>query len=75
MLYTIYPSDPFAFEGIYDNLVYIFLSLLVIPGQLFSWVIRFGGVESWQMEMLLVSLSQIINLLIWWRIILYIKRK
>lgn len=75
MLYTISPSDPFSFEGIYDNIIYWILSLLVIPGQLLSWGLRYGGFDSWTTELLLVGLSQLINLLIWWRIILYVKRK
>jgi len=75
MLYTLYPSDPFSCEGIYDNIIYWILSLFVIPGQLLSWGLRYGGFDSWTTELLLVCLSQLINLLIWWRLILYIKRK
>jgi hypothetical protein len=75
MLYTLYPSDPFSFEGFYDNIIYVILSLLVIPGQLFSWGMRYGGFDSWTTELLFVSLSQLMNLLIWWKIILYVKRK
>jgi len=75
MLYTISPSDPFSFEGIYDNILYLILCLLVIPGQLLSWGLRYGGFESWTSELIFVSLSQLLNLIIWWRIILYFKRK
>ena len=75
MLYTLYPTDPFSFEGIYDNIIYLILNLIVIPGQLLSWGFRYGGFESWTTELMLVSLSQLINLLLWWRIILYVKRK
>lgn len=75
MLYTLNPSDPFSFEGIYDNIIYWILSLLVIPGQLLSWGLRYGGFDSWTTELLFVSLSQLINLLICWRLILYVKRK
>ena len=75
MLYSIYPKDPFVFEGMHDNLIYTILSLLVIPGQLLSFGIRYGGVDSMYTELLLVGISQIVNILIWWRIILYVKRK
>ena len=75
MLYTIYPSDPFSFEGLYDNIIYLTLSLLVVPGQLLSWGLRYGGFDSWTTELMFVSLSQLANLLIWWKIILYVKRK
>lgn len=75
LLYSMYPSDPFAFEGLYDNFVYLILSLLAIPGQLLSWSIRFAGSDSVISELLLVLLSQLINVVIWWRIILYVKRK
>lgn len=75
MLYTLFPSDPFSFEGIYENNIYWIVTLLVMPGQLLSWGLRYGGFDSWVLELLFVALSQVINLLIWWRIILYIKRK
>jgi len=75
LLYSIYPTDPFAFEGMNDNLFYLILNLLALPGQLFSWGIRFAGIDSEMSEFLLVILSQSINVVIWWRIILYFKRK
>ncbi|MFT4534981.1 MAG: hypothetical protein ACJA1A_002313 [Saprospiraceae bacterium] len=70
-LYSIYPSDPFSFDGLYDSVIYSIISLLVLPGQLFSWGIRFAGVEQSQTEFLMVIMSQIVNVFIWWRIILY----
>ncbi len=74
-LYSMYPSDPFAFEGLYDNTFYLLLGLFAIPGQLFSAGIRFAGTDSILSETIFVIISQLINVLIWWRIILYIKRK
>ncbi|MEB2778658.1 hypothetical protein SYJ56_25335 [Algoriphagus sp. D3-2-R+10] len=75
MLYTLYPSDPFSFEGIYDNILYGILLLASLPGQLLSGGLRYGGIDSWTTELPLIGLSQTINLLIWWRLILYVKRK
>ena len=76
LLYSIFPSDPFAFEGLYDNIFYLILSLFAIPGQLFSWGIRFSGTDSKLNEYILVFVSQLINVFIWWRIFfIFIKRK
>ena len=63
-LYSIYPSDPFAFEGLQNNIFYLILSLLAIPGQLFSWGIRYAGSESNEIELLLILTSQILNVLV-----------
>jgi len=51
------------------------LSLLVLPGQLLSEGLRYAGFDSLITELLLVTLSQSINLVIWWRLILCVKRK
>jgi hypothetical protein len=75
LLYTISPKDPFAFDWMYDNLIYYLLMLLAIPGQLLSFGIRYGGSDSLTEELLLVGISQLVNILICWRIILYVKRK
>ena len=75
LLYSMYPDDPFAFDWMRESLIYAFLNLIAIPGQLLSFGIRYGGVESIKTELLLVGISQLVNLLICWRIILYVKRK
>ena len=75
LLYSLYPNDPFAFEWMSESVIYAFLNLLAIPGQLLSFGIRYGGVDSLKTELLLVGISQIVNILVCWRIILYMKRK
>ncbi len=75
MLYTLYPSDPFSFEFMRDNLVYLIMILIAIPGQLLSWGLRYGGFDSWYTELFYVSISQLFNLLMYWWLILYLKRK
>lgn len=74
-LYSMYPSDPFSFEGIYENPLYFILLICSFPGQLFSWGIRFIGSESSQIELLLVFLIQILNVILWWRIFLYFRKR
>ena len=74
LLYSIYPSDPFSFEGIYENPLYFIFLICSFPGQLFSWGIRFGGSESIHVELLLVFLSQTLNVILWWRIFLYFRK-
>ncbi len=70
-----YPSDPFSIGGLRGNWFDIILALVTMPGQLFSWGIRFGGIELKEIELLVVFISQAINVIIWWRLILYVMRK
>ena len=65
ILYSMFPSDPFSIDGLRDNLFYLFLSILALPGQLFSWGIRYGGVDSKSTELILVFVCQTINVIIW----------
>lgn len=74
-LYSMYPSDPFSIGGLRGTEIDIIFALITMPGQLFSWGIRFGGMESQKQELLFVFISQLVNFIIWWRIIFYIIRK
>ena len=70
-LFSIYPSDPFSFEGLYDSTLYYFLNLLFLPGQIFSAGIRFA--ESGLT--FLVLLSQVVHLVIWYFLFKFILKK
>ena len=70
-LFTVYPSDPFSFDGLYDSIIYLILSFLCLPGQLFSIGIRFADSDL----IFVVLLSQLVNLVIWYYLLKFILKK
>ena len=71
-LYSTYPTDIFAFNGkLYDNPVYMILSLVFLPGNLLGNTVRFAESDLHS----LVLILQIITGLFWWGLIYLIVRK
>ena len=71
LLFSIYPSDPFSIDGLYDSIFYLLLNFLCLPGQLFSAGIRYANSDL----VLVVLLSQTVNLFIWYGLIKFIIKK